>query len=145
MTRSEPVDARAVQRPATPAVPAADVPPPDSQIMRVEIGGRTVWQAIGAILLTLVLVFVVFLAGIWVYLEFSIKRVDALADYSGRPVAASGTNWLIVGSDSREGLSDQEIKDLRLGKVEGRRTDTIILLHKPASGKPTLVSLPRDS
>ena len=57
MTRSEPVDDRDVQRPATPAVPAADVPPPDSQIMRVEIGGRTVWQAIGAILLTLVLMF----------------------------------------------------------------------------------------
>ena len=56
-----------------------------------------------------------------------------------------GTNWLIVGSDSREGLSDEEVKDLRLGKVEGRRTDTIILLHRPESGKPTLVSLPRDS
>ncbi|HEX6254307.1 MAG TPA: AI-2E family transporter [Euzebyales bacterium] len=56
MTRSEPVDDRDVRRPATPAVPADDVPPPVSQIMRVEIGGRTVWQVIGAILLTLVLV-----------------------------------------------------------------------------------------
>ena len=63
----------------------------------------------------------------------------------GGPAAGPGTNWLVVGSDSREGLSDQQVKDLHLGKVAGRRTDTIILLHKPASGPPTLVSLPRDS
>jgi LCP family protein required for cell wall assembly len=74
-----------------------------------------------------------------------IDKVDALRDYDGRPAAASGTNWLVVGSDSREGLSDQQIKDLHLGKVAGRRTDTIILLHKPSSGPSTLVSLPRDS
>src|SRR3954451_5440799 len=40
----------------------------------------------GGILLTLVLVFVVFLAAIWFSLAFSIKRVAGLADYSGRPV-----------------------------------------------------------
>ena len=79
------------------------------------------------------------------YFFCRIEKVDALHDYDGRPAAASGTNWLIVGSDSREGLSDEEVKDLHLGKVGGRRTDTIILLHKPESGAPTLVSLPRDS
>ncbi|HEY3469608.1 MAG TPA: LCP family protein, partial [Amycolatopsis sp.] len=95
-------------------------------------------------------VFVVFLAGIWVYLEFSIKRVDALADYSGRPVAASGTNWLIVGSDSREGLTAEDEERLATGDVAaaggGQRTDTIMVAHLPDnSTKPTLLSLPRDS
>jgi LCP family protein required for cell wall assembly len=104
----------------------------------------------GRILLTLVLVFVVFFAGIWVYLEFSIKRVDALADYSGRPVAAAGTNWLIVGSDSREGLTAADEERLATGDVAaaggGQRTDTIMVAHIPDnSTKPTLLSLPRDS
>ncbi|MFF1609142.1 LCP family protein [Amycolatopsis sp. NPDC058278] len=104
----------------------------------------------GRVLGALVLVFVVFLAGIWVYLEFSIKRVDALADYSGRPVAASGTNWLIVGSDSREGLTAEDEERLATGDVAaaggGQRTDTIMVAHLPDnSTKPTLLSLPRDS
>jgi LCP family protein required for cell wall assembly len=104
---------------------------------------------LGRILLTLLLVFVVFFAGIWVYLEFSIKRVDALADYDGRPVAAAGTNWLIVGSDSREGLTAADEENLATGDVAaagGQRTDTIMVAHVPDnSTKPTLLSLPRDS
>jgi len=104
---------------------------------------------IGRVLLTLLLVFVVFVAGVWVYLEFSIKRVDALADYEGRPVAAAGTNWLIVGSDSREGLTAADEENLATGDVAaagGQRTDTIMVAHLPDnSTKPTLLSLPRDS
>jgi LCP family protein required for cell wall assembly len=110
--------------------------------------GRRRW-GLGRILLTLLLVFVVFFAGIWVYLEFSIKRVDALADYDGRPVAAAGTNWLIVGSDSREGLTAADEENLATGDVAaagGQRTDTIMVAHLPDnSTKPTLLSLPRDS
>ncbi|WP_410669375.1 LCP family protein [Amycolatopsis sp. cmx-4-68] len=125
-----------------PPRPADDYPP--SRPPR-----RRRWS-IGKVLGALVLVFVVFLAGIWVYLEFSIKRVDALADYAGRPVAASGTNWLIVGSDSREGLTAEDEERLATGDVAaaggGQRTDTIMVAHLPDNDtKPTLLSLPRDS
>jgi LCP family protein required for cell wall assembly len=99
----------------------------------------------GKILGVLALVFVLLFAGIWLYLEFSINRVNAVSDYSGRPAAAEGTNWLIVGSDSREGLSKKEIKDLHVGDPQGRRTDTMLLAHIPDNDtKPTLVSFPRD-
>lgn len=99
----------------------------------------------GKILGTLALVFVLFFVAIWLYLEFSITRVNAIGDYQSRPAAAEGTNWLIVGSDSREGLSKQEIKDLHVGNPAGRRTDTILLAHIPDNDtKPTLVSFPRD-
>jgi LCP family protein required for cell wall assembly len=51
-----------------------------------------------------------------------------------------------VGSDSREGLTEAERKELHTGKDEGsQRTDTIMLIHVGENGKPTLVSLPRDS
>ena len=58
----------------------------------------------------------------------------------------SGTNWLLVGSDSRTGLSDKDVERLGTGGDLGTvRTDTIMLMHLPLRGKPTLVSIPRDS
>jgi LCP family protein required for cell wall assembly len=99
--------------------------------------------------MTLLLIFVVFIGGVWAYLEFSITRVNAIADYDGRPAAASGTNWLVVGSDSRAGLTPAQEQNLATGGAAdagGQRTDTIMIAHIPAnSTKPTLLSLPRDS
>ena len=64
--------------------------------------------------------------------------VNAIAD-------TSGTNWLLVGSDSRDGLSKKEQKALHTGGDFGpQRTDTIMLIHMDSTGT-TLVSLPRDS
>jgi LCP family protein required for cell wall assembly len=58
----------------------------------------------------------------------------------------AGTNWLLVGSDSREGLTKAERKELRTGADEGtQRTDTLMVIHITDEGTPTLVSLPRDS
>ncbi|MFI0904591.1 LCP family protein [Streptomyces sioyaensis] len=70
-------------------------------------------------------------------------EVDLGTPGQGRP-AGKGTNYLIVGSDSREGLTDQEKRDLHTGSAGGRRTDSMILLHTGAGGT-TMVSLPRDS
>jgi LCP family protein required for cell wall assembly len=95
--------------------------------------------------LLVLLVVVALLLGLLLFFYQRIAKVDALQDYAGRPAQGAGTNWLVVGSDSREGLSDAQVKTLHLGRVAGKRTDTIILLHKPDSGAPTLVSLPRDS
>lgn len=73
-----------------------------------------------------------------------LTRVDAFPD---APVAnTTGTNWLIVGSDSREGLSEKDVERLGTGGDIGTgRTDTIMLMHIPNAGKATLVSIPRDS
>ena len=117
-------------------------PPPPFQRPRRQGAGAGRWTR--RVLLAL-LVVVALLVGTLLFFYTRIDKVDALQDYAGRPEAGAGTNWLVVGSDSREGLSDQQVKDLHLGKVAGRRTDTIILLHRPESGPPTLVSLPRDS
>ncbi|MSY53102.1 MAG: hypothetical protein F2705_01450, partial [Actinobacteria bacterium] len=74
----------------------------------------------------------------------SLDKVPAAANVAMADTA--GTNWLLVGSDSREGLTKAERKQLHTGKDEGsQRTDTIMLIHIDDSGKPTLVSLPRDS
>jgi LCP family protein required for cell wall assembly len=73
-----------------------------------------------------------------------IDKVDALADYPGRPAATPGRDYLIVGSDSRADLTAEQRKKLATGKAAGQRTDTIMLLHVGSDG-PVLVSLPRDS
>jgi LCP family protein required for cell wall assembly len=89
--------------------------------------------------------------GFAVYVDRSLQRADALADYPGRLAESAGTNWLIVGSDSRAGLTPDQEARLATGDeaaAGGGRTDTIMLMHIPAltgDGQPTLVSLPRDS
>ncbi|MEV0109045.1 LCP family protein [Nocardia sp. NPDC050799] len=81
-----------------------------------------------------------------VKLDGSLTRIDALTDYEDRVGNTAGTNWLLVGSDSRAGLSEEQTSGLATGgEVGDPRTDTIILVHVPPSGRTTLVSLPRDS
>jgi LCP family protein required for cell wall assembly len=93
-----------------------------------------------------VAVLLVLLLGLLVWMDTRLNRVAALSDYDGRPAVTPGTDWLIVGSDSREGLSGARRKQLATGQASGRRTDTMMLLHLPrGGGSPTLVSLPRDS
>lgn len=98
------------------------------------------------ILLTVIIIIVVLIAALLVWLDLSMNRTNALEDYSGRPDDTPGTNWLMVGTDSRKGLDKAQRDKLATGKAAGQRTDTMMLLHIPESGdKPTLVSLPRDS
>nr|BFE85085.1 LCP family protein [Planobispora longispora] len=93
----------------------------------------------------LVLLLVLAVAGYFT-IDGQLKRIEALADYEGRPADTPGTTWLLVGSDSREGLSKAQRRKLATGNSVGRRTDTMMLLHIPdGDGRPTLVSLPRDS
>lgn len=51
---------------------------------------------------------------------------------------------MIVGTDSREGLTEQQKENLATGDSDGARTDTIMMAHLPPSGKPMLISIPRD-
>src|SRR5699024_5440928 len=62
-----------------------------------------------------------------------------------RPPHQPGTTYLLVGSDSREGLTDEQRRRLGTGGGEGGRTDTMMVLYVPPDGRPALVSIPRDS
>ncbi|MFI1411032.1 LCP family protein [Streptomyces sp. NPDC020707] len=87
---------------------------------------------------------VVFSAGTYVWADTELAQEVDLGALPDRAPDGKGTNYLIVGSDSRAGLSERARKDLRTGSAEGRRTDSMILLHTGAHGT-TMVSLPRDS
>lgn len=142
---------RARQAPRRPqstrvAPPPAQPPPPAPR--RPTSGGRPRRRrwSFGKVLLSLLLVFLLFVGVVWFYLDSSINRIDALPDYEGRPAAGEGTNWLLVGSDSREGLDEERMAELSTGDTGGKRTDTIMIAHIPDNDTPpTLLSLPRDS
>lgn len=110
---------------------------------------RRVGRIVAVVAGSLVLLVVLTAVGLWLHVNHSLHRVDAISDYQGRPAAGAGTNWLIVGSDSRQGLSQDQADKLHTGTeqaVSGGRTDTIMVLHLPDnSTTPTLVSLLRDS
>jgi LCP family protein required for cell wall assembly len=82
--------------------------------------------------------------GIPAYAWSQVHRVDE-APAGSRPANQPGTTFLLVGSDSREGLTKAERKRLGTGNAAGQRTDTIMILYVPPGGKPALISLPRDS
>ena len=135
------------REPASTAWP--DQPAPRSSGVRAGRGsggaGRRGRRAL-KIIAGLVVVLLIAAAGMYFFLDAKLHRVAVLADYSGRPVGSAGQNWIITGSDSRQGLSRQQENQLATGHdVSGQRSDTIMLLHIPGNGgKPTLVSLPRD-
>ncbi|MEU8564959.1 LCP family protein [Streptomyces cyaneofuscatus] len=94
--------------------------------------------------LTLVVVLLVVSVSTYFWADGKLKREVDLAKVIERPEAGDGTNYLIVGSDSREGMSAEDKKRLRTGSAEGKRTDSMMILHDGSNG-PTLISLPRDS
>jgi len=128
------------RRPGPPPLPPRALPvrrpgPPGAR----RLPRRTYWRRRIVAVLVLLLVAA---AGFATHLDLGLARIDALPGDGS--VTSKGTNWLIVGSDSREGLTAEQRRRLATGGDVGRRTDTIILLHRGSNGT-VLVSLPRDS
>jgi LCP family protein required for cell wall assembly len=100
-----------------------------------------------AFLAGLVVVLLILVIGGYFYLDGKLNRSNVLVSYAGQPAAGAGSNWLITGSDSRQGLTRKQERKYHTGiHVGGQRSDTILLLHIPGNGGPAvLVSLPRDS
>ncbi|MET7615759.1 LCP family protein [Streptomyces sp. NPDC005408] len=94
--------------------------------------------------LTLVVLLLAVSIGTYFWADSKLKREVDLSKVIERPGGGEGTNYLIVGSDSREGMSAEEKKKLHTGSAEGKRTDSMMILHDGSNG-PTLISLPRDS
>ncbi|QIJ63092.1 LCP family protein [Streptomyces sp. JB150] len=94
--------------------------------------------------ITLATVLVVTTVGTYFWADSKLNRDVDLSTVIDRPAKGEGTNYLIVGSDSREGMTDEQKKKLHTGSAEGKRTDSMMILHTGDNG-PTLISLPRDS
>ena len=132
----------ATTRPTAPPTPPRPVPPPPD---RGSTGGggwrpprfrlRYLW-----ILLAL---WLVYLVAVPFFAWSKVDKIDAFPA-GDRPADQAGTNYLLVGSDSRKGLTAEQRKKLHTGNAAGQRTDTIVLVHT-GSGPTLTMSIPRDS
>ena len=80
----------------------------------------------------------------------SIARIDVFDSLNDRPEKTSkAENYLLVGSDTREGLTKQQMRELRVGSTAtaaGGRSDTMLIIHLSKSrDRAYIISLPRDS
>jgi len=90
--------------------------------------------------------------GGWVMATYYDAKISRLFGLSGLLSGDSSgpLTILIVGSDSREGLTKAEARELSTGTAQstasGQRSDTMMVLHIAGDRKSaTVVSLPRDS
>ncbi|MFG2880063.1 LCP family protein [Streptomyces sp. NPDC048337] len=121
------------QPPSGPGRPGrAPGPAPDWR-RRIKIGSIVL---VSALLVTTV--------STYFWADSKVRREVDLSKVIERPKEGDCTTYLIVGSDSREGMSDEEKKKLHTGSAEGKRTDSMMILAKCSSGN-TMISLPRDS
>ncbi|MDQ0991290.1 LCP family protein [Streptomyces sp. V3I7] len=96
------------------------------------------------ITLAVVVVLVAASVGTYFWADSKLHRDVDLSKVIDRPETGAGTNYLIVGSDSRAGMTAEDKKRLHTGSAEGKRTDSMMILHVGGNGD-TLISLPRDS
>lgn len=136
--------ARATRPPARPTPPPVAPPPGRTPSRRPSRGRgfrrprfRARW------ILLLVLLWIAYLVFVPFYAWNKVHKVEWEPD-GKRPDDQPGTTYLLVGSDSRAGLTPEERKQLGTGNAKGQRTDTILLLHT-GDGPNLLMSIPRDS
>ncbi|HEX6870764.1 MAG TPA: LCP family protein [Micromonosporaceae bacterium] len=124
--------------PARVAPPAYPPPGPAKPRLKPRWGRIAAVSALAVLLVVGIAGFVVFnwISGV----DDNLKRTDPFADVAGRPAkAVDGTlNILLLGSDSR----DPDAPTDTAGKW---RTDTMVLMHIPAShDRAYFISFPRD-
>ncbi|MEQ8718155.1 MAG: LCP family protein [Acidimicrobiales bacterium] len=104
---------------------------------------RWVWWAAAAAAVT---VLIVGAFSIWALVLWGrIDRVDVSESLA--PASGGGTNYLVVGTDSRDGISaDNPNAGVILGDgtVSGERTDTVVVLRVGGAQGTMMMALPRD-
>ncbi|KAA1422031.1 LytR family transcriptional regulator [Nocardioides humilatus] len=127
--------------PPPQAPPPGFTPPPSGSWRRPSIWRRPkTWIRI---VLALVLLWVVFLVAVPL---FTWSKVDKIAfePKGDRPGDQPGTTYLMVGNDSRSGLSEEQRKKYATGNPSSSLADTILMLHTGSGGPDVLLSFPRD-
>lgn len=132
-----PTDPRSFHVPAGPVVPAPmeAAPPPRPPTPRRRRRRRWPWVVL--VLLLVALVPLYFMLSAWRAWS-DVDRVDLAGALAG---GATGTNYLVVGTDSRDGV-DPGVGNAA-DAVEGERTDTIAVLRVEGD-TVKLLAIPRD-
>jgi LCP family protein required for cell wall assembly len=99
------------------------------------------WRRVVAVVAILV---VLGMVGTFLYARSIFNRIDRVEVSESLTSAENGTNYLIVGSDSRENVTGEGDAGFNGAEAPGgQRADTIMLLHLEG-GKAQMLSIPRD-
>ncbi|WP_017595049.1 LCP family protein [Nocardiopsis potens] len=82
------------------------------------------------------------------WMSGNLNRFDVFGALGDRPDNGpeGSLDFLVIGSDSREGMDGAAKSDLGVGSADGQRADTMMLVHLNASRDAvTVVGIPRDS
>ncbi len=132
------------QHPARGSAAPPYQPPAQPPVQRGG-GGRGIWSRPKTwivLVLSLILLWVVYIVAVPLFTWTKVDKIAFEPD-GDRPDDQPGTTYLMVGSDSREGLSEEERKKFNTGNPESSLADTILMLHT-GSGPDVLLSFPRD-
>ncbi|HYO61046.1 MAG TPA: LCP family protein [Actinomycetota bacterium] len=104
---------------------------------------RRRWQIAGIVVSLLLLAGTGSLKYLYDHLEDIVQ--EPIAPVEAEKDEMDPFNALLVGSDSREGLTEEEQLAFGAEEVGGQRADTIILAHvDPANNRVTMIQFPRD-
>jgi LCP family protein required for cell wall assembly len=96
------------------------------------------------VLVALAVLLVVGLVGSYLYARSIFNRIDRVEVSQSLTSSSSGTNYLIVGSDSRANVQGEGDAGFNGAEAPaGERADTMMLLHLEG-GKAQMLSIPRD-
>jgi LCP family protein required for cell wall assembly len=120
-------------RPRPPGGPVTPERPPRRRRIRIR-----------RILAVVALLLVLGVVGSFLYARSIFNRIERVEVSDSLTSASHGTNYLIVGSDSRENVQQEGDAGFNGSEVPGgQRSDTIMVLHLEG-GKVRMLSIPRD-
>jgi LCP family protein required for cell wall assembly len=136
---TETPQAPVVPAPVPPTAPPAEAPPAAVPPTPAPLRRR---RRSGFLTKAFLLVLVLTVGAIgWGWYRFAaIERVDTQGALAS---GGAGTNYLIVGSDSREGLAEDDLAAAGAEGLGGQRADTMLILRVDDSGT-SMLSIPRD-
>lgn len=131
-------------RPGRSPAPAP-APPPSSRSGRGPRLRRALRFTPRKLVLALVLLLALLLAVPLLFGWWQFNRIERVDVASSLSAGGSGTNFLIVGTDSRDGIDESmgTAGAFLEGTVAGTRADTIMVL-RTGDGDPRSLSIPRD-
>ena len=112
--------------------------PPDDPQPRSRRTGRRILKWLAITLLLVPLIAVLAGVGLLLYASSQIERQDVAGLQPSRPM-----NILVTGTDSREGMTPEEQRELTTGSLGGNLTDTIFVLQA-GGGRTAMLAFPRD-
>ncbi|MDT0331703.1 LCP family protein [Nocardiopsis lambiniae] len=119
---------------------------------RITVPSRTVRRRRSGLILMACLSVLVLLASgtswaITGWMSGTLNRFDVFGDLADgdRPEETGGLTFLVIGSDSRESITEEDRTALSVGSTPGRRSDTMMLVRvNHERDRVTVVGLPRD-